>query len=122
MIDTQMEEVTAVIENYIEGTYKADLDLLKSTFHREARMTGYLGDRLLLGTPEPFFQDIQAHPSMFSNRDPYRAEIKSIVVTGRIASAVVQESGFFGEGRMETHFHLVRNDGWKIISKVFTTV
>ena len=39
----QIEAVYEVLERYMEGTYTADIPMLESVFHQEARMTGYLG-------------------------------------------------------------------------------
>ncbi len=124
-VNPELKKVMAVIESYIEGTYRADTDLLKNIFHKDAKMTGYLGGRLLVGTPEPFFEDLKAHPPMSDNKDPYQVDIRAINLAARIASVVIFESGFFGEGRIETHFHLIKGEDsghWKIVSKLFTTV
>ena len=43
----QIEVVYEVLERYMEGTYTADIPMLESVFHQEARMTGYLGDQLI---------------------------------------------------------------------------
>ncbi len=122
MEKNEMKAVLAVLEAYREGTFKADMDLLKSAFHKEARMAGFLKGEPLVGTPEPFFEDIAAHPSMSESKAPYHLEVKAALVTGRIASLVVLETGFFGDGVIETHFHLIKDQDWKIISKVFTSL
>ena len=51
-------KIQEVLLNYINGTYESDIPLLKSCFHENAKMTGYLGDTLVDGTPEPFFEDM----------------------------------------------------------------
>lgn len=123
MTSQEVEQVREVVQRYIQGTYQADVELLKSVFHPQARMTGYLGDTLLMGTPEPFLQDMGSAPSMASRGDPYHAEIRELNVTGRIASAIVYETGFRGSGVLEDHFQLLCEDGvWSIISKNFTTL
>ena len=46
----------------------------------------------------------------------------SRIVTGRIASATLQERGFLGLDFTD-YFHLVEVDGqWQIVSKTFTTL
>lgn len=123
MNNQDVERVRAVVQRYIDATYQADIPALKSCFHREARMTGYLGDTLQIGTPQPFFDDMGSAPSMESKGDPYHAEIRSLSVTGSIASAVVYETGFRGNGVLEDHFQLILEQGeWSIISKNFTTL
>lgn len=123
MTSKEVEQVREVIQRYITGTYKADVEMLAGVFHPQARMTGYLGDMLLLGTPEPFLQDMGSAPSMESTGAPYRAEIRELTVTGRIASVILYETGFRGDGVLEDHFQLLLEDGrWSIISKNFTTL
>jgi hypothetical protein len=120
---TTVEQICAVINTYINATYTSDIPALRSAFHKDAHMTGYLGDNLLIGTPEPFFDDMGSGPSMQSQNAPYKADIVLLSVTGRIASAVVRETGFRGSGTLENHFQLIEDCGnWSIISKNFTTV
>lgn len=118
------EKVKNVVQKYIKGTYTADIDMLKGVFHPNAIMTGYMGADLMIGTPEPFIEDIQSNKSMKELQSPYEAKITHLEVTGNIAEATVYETGFFGEGVLEDHFHLLKDkDGeWKIISKCFTTI
>lgn len=123
MIHPEISQVREVLERYIDGTYRADTETLRSVFHPQARMTGYLGDTLLLGTPEPFLQDMASAPSMQETGAPYHAEIRDLSVAGRVASAIVYETGFRGDGVLEDHFHLIFDQGkWSIISKNFTTL
>jgi len=123
MKKSDMEQVSAVIQKYIDGTYNADIALLKSVFHRDARINGYLGEQLITGTPELFFQDMASKPSMKLKGEPYDAKITSLSVTDRIASAMLYESGFRNSTNFENRFELIFDEGkWQIISKTFTTI
>lgn len=120
---SETKAVKAVIQDYIDGTYQADIEKLKGVFHEKAVMNGYLGPDLVLASPEAFIQDIAGAPSMKSNNDPYIAEIESIRIEGGIANVVLSESGFRGAATLVDHFHLIKENGnWKIISKLFTTI
>lgn len=121
---TEIENVKKVIENYIKGSYEANIDLLKEVFHKDAKMSGHMGEEILIGTPEPFFEDLKSRPSMKEAKDDFNAEILSINITEEIASVVVYQTGFFGDGCIEDHFHLMKdeNENWKILSKTFTTL
>lgn len=115
--------VKKVIQDYIEGTYLANIEKLKSVFHEKAVMNGYLGPDPLLAEPSVFIQDIAGSPSMESKGDPYNAEIESIRIEGNVASVVVSETGFRGDAVLVDFFHLIKTDGaWRIISKLFTTI
>lgn len=119
----ETKAVKAVIQDYIDGTYKADIEKLKGVFHEKAVMNGYLGPDVLLATPDGFIQDIAGGPSMESKQDPYQAEIEMIRIEGAIANVVLSETGFKGGGTLVDHFHLIKEGGsWKIISKLFTTL
>lgn len=115
--------VRKCVEAYIDGTFCADIEELKNCFAPEAVMNGYLDGQMLMGTPEPFFEDMASAPSMKETACAYHAEITHLFVMGSIASAIVEETGFRGTVSMETHFQLMKiNDEWKIVSKLFTTI
>jgi len=119
----ETQAVKKIIQDYIDGTYNADTDKLKGVFHEKAVMNGYLGPALIMADPSPFIEDIASAPSMKSNNDPYQAEIESIYIEGNVASVVVSETGFRGEASLVDFFHLIKTDeGWQIISKLFTSV
>lgn len=122
MSDREENDIRQVIQNYIDGTFRANVNTLRACFHSKAVMNGFLGDQLLIGDPEPFFQDIGAKPSMASAGVPYKADITSIEVSGRTASVTLSESGFGPGIAFTDFFHLIKDQGqWKIISKTFTT-
>ena len=116
-------KIQEVLLNYIKGTYESHIPLLRACFHESAKMIGYLGDTLVDGTPEPFFEDMASGPSMALGKEPYEAEIQFIHITGRTASAAVHETGFRGNTCLTDYFQLLKlEDGsWKIVSKTFTT-
>lgn len=118
------DAVKKVIQNYIDGTFTGDADLLATAFHKDAIMTGYLGPDLVIATPAAFVDEIRNNKSMQSQGHPYKAEITEIKVVGGVAQVVVHETGMWGEGEVEEFFQLLKdNDGaWKIISKCFTTI
>ena len=85
-------------------------------------MNGYLNNQLLLGDPEPFFQEIGNNPSMAEGGAPYKGEITSVDVVGNVASVTLKETDFAGGMSFTDYFHLIKvDDEWKILSKTFTT-
>lgn len=120
---TETLKVKQVMQNYMDGSYQADIEKLKSAFHPNAVMNGYLGPECVLATPAAFIDDIASAPSMASQKDAYQAEIESIRIEGNVAAVVVSETGFRGSATLVDFFHLIKTDGeWKIISKLFTTL
>ncbi|GHT79285.1 hypothetical protein FACS1894130_07560 [Spirochaetia bacterium] len=119
----EMTAVMNVISDYKKGTYQADIPTLKGVFHEKAVMNGYLGPDLVLADPSAFVGDIGSAPSMASKKDPYQAEVESVYIEGNVASVVLSETGFRGNGVLVDFFHLIKINGkWQIISKLFTTV
>jgi hypothetical protein len=116
-------EVRTVLDRYAEAVFRGDAETLKGIFHPAAVMNGYLGDKLLLGGAEPFLADIAGHPPMAESGLPFKAEFSAIQVSGRTATATLEETGFFGTTHFVNYFHLL-NDGkeWKIVSKTFESL
>ena len=113
--------VTSVIRRYIEGYINADEAILREVFATDAVMNGYVGDRLVAGSPEPFITRVVSQPSLVSQESDLRYEIEDIAVTGNAASVVLKEYGF-GAFNFTDFMHLLKRDGvWKIVSKTFST-
>jgi hypothetical protein len=115
--------VRRVMERYVEAVYKADADTLRGLFHPAAVMSGYLGDTLLAGSPEPFLVDVGGRPSMESTGALYTAGILDIHASSRTASLRLEETGFFGVHSFVNYFHLLKVEGeWKIVAKTFESI
>jgi hypothetical protein len=115
--------VRVVLDAYAKAVYEADVETLKKTFHPAAVMNGYLGDKLLVGTPEPFLADIGGHPAMADSGAPFKTEWTAVHVSGRTATATLEENGFFGSGHFVNYFHLLLDGGeWTIVSKTFESL
>ena len=122
MANSEKAAVRKVVQQYIDGTYQGDAKVLRDCFHPKADMNGYLQDQLLLGSPEPFFENIENNPSMADAGAPYKGEITFVDVVGKVANVTIKETGFGGDMAFTDYFHLIKErDEWKIISKTFTT-
>lgn len=119
--DQSVHDVREVTARYVDATYRGDVAALRACFHPSAVMCGYLGEELLTGGPERFYEDIGATPAMESTGAPYVAETASVEVLGDAASVRLEETGFFGALSFSNWFHLIRGeDGeWRIVSKLF---
>lgn len=106
----------AVVEAYTQGTRTRDIALLKSVFHEDALMTGWLGTDFLSGGPEPFYGALEANEIGAD----YASETTSVTVTDKIAQATTEEKNLLGMN-FTNHFHLAQmSDGtWQIMSKLF---
>lgn len=111
-----LNAVRAVVEQYIDGSRRGDAALLRSIFHPNAVMVGWLNGKLLDGSPEMFFQMADGHPQPAS----YQATVADVRVTGRSATATLVEQGFAGLDFVDC-FHLIEADGkWRICAKLFS--
>ena len=114
--------VRTVIDNYIKGSYTADTDLLKRCFHPNALMSGYYRGDLDIGSPQPFFDQLESELSSKSSRKDYKAEVTFIHIAGCMASAGLVEDNLLGTNYVN-HFHLLKiDDQWRIISKIYVDV
>ena len=120
-VRTDETEVREAIARYIKATYEADVKGLRVLFYSNASMHGYLGDKLITGTPEPFFRDMTNMPSLKSTGIDYQAKITELTLAPPVASVTLEETGF-GPFSFVNLLHLLKVHGeWKIVSKTFTT-
>lgn len=113
----------AVLEAYIEGSRTLDADRLRACFRPDAVMNGYLRGQLLLGGPEPFFQDIARMKASGVNHAAFHARITNLAVNGAVAQASVHMENLANALDFQDFFHLIRDaDGWGIISKTFSSL
>jgi hypothetical protein len=120
MASSDIDVVRGVIESYIEGTRRGDLALVQQTFHPEARMSGVLQGKLLVGTPQPFFEAIANAPAPMKSGEPYAARITHLDVAGPAATATITEGPYLGM-HFTNYFHLMKiGTEWRIVSKTFS--
>lgn len=118
-----VEMVEKLIYQYFDAVYRADIDVLRTIFHKKAAMYGDLDGMLLAGTPEPFLEDLLSGPSMQTQNIVCRAMITYLEVSGSVASVTLLVDNYYGQTNVRDHFHLMReNDEWKIVCKTFTTL
>jgi len=90
------EAVREVIENYVLGVTKPDVELVTSAFLPDARMWGYLGDTYLSIPIQGFLDLVAKTPDPAGWVSGYSHVIRSVEVTGNVAVAVLEETGYLG--------------------------
>ncbi len=114
--------VRQVGDAYIKATFEADVATLRQVFDPGAVMNGFLGGELGLGSPEPFFDGLTNNPPMASTQSDFKGWIESIDVVGNAARMTIKETGYFNTFNFTDYMHLIKtDDGWKIISKTYTS-
>ncbi len=122
MSASDADQVRGVIGRYIEGSQRGDLGLVKSVFHPDARMSGFLQGNMMVGGPQPFYDAVASAPSPEKSGEPYRAQITHLDVAGRVASVTLTEGPYWGL-HFTNYFHLIRaGSDWLIISKTFNHI
>lgn len=112
----EVRAVEAVVNTYATATGTRDTDLLRTVFHGNAVMSGYLGPGKLIGSPQPFYDHLAANPHP---DDKYTYEITAVSVIGRTACVRLVEDNLYGMSFVND-FHLLNDDGtWTIVSKLF---
>jgi hypothetical protein len=112
-------QVHNVVQAYVDACRTGDVTVLRTLFHPNAVMSGYLAGNRLVGSPDPFFEAVASAPSPASGGADYRSEISEVVVTGKLATATLREQGFLGMD-FTNYFQLLEIDGeWKLVAKLF---
>lgn len=117
---SDVDDAKAVIEEYVAACSAGDAGRLRSIFHDQALMSGYMMGDYLMGSPEPFFQAVEnPPPEAPPSGEGYKGEITSAEVSGPVANVTLKEAGFMGMNFTD-YFHLAKIDNkWLIVSKTF---
>lgn len=117
MSATDYDEITRIVNLYIEGAAKGDAAMLDEAFHDSAHWFGYMHDTEYAVDKHGFIELIVSQPG---DTGSLVSEILSIEQTGSIANAVVHDTAFWGDMEFTDFFQLVNFNGtWKIVSKAF---
>ena len=112
---SELDAITATLKGYMEGARTGKTEMMRSSFHEDATIYGYVGPALFGGPIKGFYEwndQNGAAPSV-------QFRISSIDVVGTCASVRIDIDDWTGH-RFTDFFNLVKFDGnWKVISKVF---
>ena len=107
------------IEAYVEACRNGDVEKLRNLFSPSTLMTGYFGGEFYIGTPDPFFDEVEKNPSPATTGAEYIGEITSSELIGKIASVTLREKGYLGLN-FSNLFQLAYVEGtWLILSKAY---
>jgi hypothetical protein len=108
-------DVQQVMLDYTAAIIAYDIPRLKTIFHDDAVMSGYLGPDLLIGSPQAFYDHLEANPI----EKEYIALTTEIRIDGRIARVRFVEDNLYGMSFVN-EFHLLKKESdWVIVSKLF---
>ena len=112
------DAIAAVLQLYMDGSARGDVDKLREAFHPDSRMFGSLGGKRFDVPIQALFDMTAEGPADTAGR--YRGRVLSITQVGDAAMAAVAEDGFWGSVSFVDFFNLAKVDGrWVIANKTF---
>jgi hypothetical protein len=116
VMSEERNEITRLINLYIDGSAKGDADKLNEAFHESARWAGTMGGTDYDMDKKSFIDLIVSEPV----GETYTAEIADIQIVGTAATVTVREEGVWGAYAFTDFFNLSILDGrWQITNKTF---
>lgn len=114
---TSSEEsaVSRTLATYINGGVSGRSDDMRSAFHANATIHGYIGEELFGGPIQLLFEWVDSNgPAAGLTHEIANIDIQETIATARV------ECHNWGGHRFTDMFTLLKSDGeWKIVSKVF---
>ena len=113
--ESDLNEIKAVVNRYIEGAKSGRGDDMKPAFHRDATIFGYVGPDLFAGPMQLMFDwNDENGPA-----SGLQATIASIELAGTVATVRLELDDWTGH-QFTDLFTLLKHDGqWCITNKVF---
>jgi hypothetical protein len=113
--------VAAVLSNYFNGIFKGDVELLRSTFHPQALVTGDVKGQPYFKSLDQYLDGVKNRKSPFELGETLRMEILSVEIINSIAIAKVHVPMF--DFNYYDLLSLNKIDGtWVIVNKLLTHV
>jgi len=117
LVDNQkdIEDISSVIQIYVEGGRKGNAAIMKRAFRKNATIHGHTDGGLLAGPIQLLFDWVTENPPA----PDLEAKIVNIDLANTIATARVELTNWLGT-RYTDQFTLLKENGtWTITSKVF---
>jgi hypothetical protein len=115
------KEIVSVIENYFEGIYKGDIELLRSVFHRDTLLFGDIKGYSYQKNVDDYLAVVANRKNPKEIGELFQMKILSVEVLGTIAFVKVHVP-MLGYNYYDYLSLLKFNQQWKIVSKLFTHV
>ncbi len=109
------EDISSVIQTYVEGGRKGDASIMKPSFRKNAIIHGHTDGGLLAGPIQLMFDFITESPPAPN----LEAKIVNIDLANTVATARVELTDWLGTRYTDMFTLLKENGSWTITSKVF---
>jgi len=110
-----IEDISSVIQIYVEGGRKGDATIMKQAFRENATIHGHTAGGLLAGPIQLLFDYITENPPA----PDLEAKIVNIDLANTVATARVELTNWLGTRYTDQFTLLKENGAWIITSKVF---
>jgi len=117
LVDNQkdIQNISSVIQTYVEGGRKGDASIMKPSFRKNAIIHGHTDGGLLAGPIQLLFDWVTENPPAPN----LEAKIVNIDLANTIATARVELTDWLGTHYTDQFTLLKENGTWTITSKVF---
>lgn len=120
-LDENRKQITSVLENYFNGIFVGDVDLLKSVFHPQAFLSGDIKGQPYFKTLDEYLEGVKNRKSPNELGAAFGMEVVSIEIINSIAVAKTHVPIF--EYNYYDLLSLALMDGkWIIVNKLLTHV
>ena len=116
-----LNNILEVIEQYFQGIYQGDIDMLQRVFHPQTFLFGDINGKPYQKTVKEYLEGVQNRKSPKELGEAFRMKTLSVEVLNGIAYARLISPMF----EFKYHDYLAFNkiDGkWVIVNKIFTNV
>ena len=118
-MSSEVKAVKKIINDYYNSMYWSDGNLVRKTFHKDAKITGYLDDKLLRQSVEDFASFVENQiPSPEDKNDPIIFEVIMLEVGDTTAVAKVRDN-YIGIIFIDILSLIKTESGWLIYNKLF---
>jgi Putative lumazine-binding len=119
MMNTNFNEITAVLNDYFDGLYQSDSAILRRVFHPSALYACATDGTLLTLGMNEYFPIVDQRQSPASKNDPRTDRIIAIEFAGPVTAIARVECSILPKQFIDL-ITLIHIDGrWQIIAKVF---
>ena len=118
-MSNELEAINKILNDYYTSMYCSDGNLVRKTFHQDAKITGYLNGKLLRQSVEDFASFVENQiPSPKDKNDPKIFEIIRLEIGDTTAVAKVRDN--YIENIFIDILSLIKTEsGWLIYIKLF---
>ena len=115
----EKKKIEHTIQTYYDSMYFSNGDLVRKIFHQDAKITGYLNNKLLRQSVEDFASFVEHQkPSPKEKEDKIILEILSLDIGKTTAVAKVRDN-YIGMIFIDTLSLIKVENNWQIYNKLF---